>query len=203
MVRALVVVVLLALLVAPGRADEPELVRHFLSDTTQEGDWSTCEAKISFEAPDPSQAALPERLLVTYRVKKVTHDHFEVAIETLPKHGAEWETRHYARGSKTLRELFKFGPEVTVSEVAQSEEDRTVDGKKFHCHRVQFTTTEGSLVQRNDLWLCPVMYGLRICALTTHVIAGPSERRVIVEMELRGFGRAGSKLWGKEAKELK
>jgi len=200
--RALVVLVALALLVAPAAADE-DLPRHFLSDASLAGDWSTLEATLTIEpADDPAAAALPRRLLVTYRVKSVWGEVFEVATETLTSQDAESSTRRFPKSSKRLRDLLGVSDEASITDVMVSSEERKVAGRAFPCSKITFVTTEGKLVQQNELWIAPEMRSLRICALSTRVISSAGGPRVSLDMEVRGYGTADETLWGKTASEL-
>jgi hypothetical protein len=202
--RALAPLLALALLLAPASAadDDTLLPQHFLSDSTAVGDWSTFEARLSFGEPCAERASVPEKIIVTYRVKAVDANGTSVAVETLPPHEREWETRHFKKGSKSLRELLGLGASVELSHVRSEQERRTFDDHEVDATHVTFTTREGELVQRNELWTQPIGMGLRILALSTRVISGPTPR-LNLEMELRGYGSADKTMWGRTAEELK
>ncbi len=197
--RALGPFLVLALLLAPAFAEDKDLERHFLSDSTQVGDWCTLEARVAVDSGDV--AGLPSRVIVTYRVTEANTDGFEVKTETTPPHDNEWKTKHFHRGSKSLKDLLQLGPDVKVTDMQQSEETLTVGERPFKCQKVTFVTTERELQQRNELWLSSDLKSMRIVALSTRVLAG-AKTRVRLDMEVRGFGDKDRVLWGKRAEDL-
>jgi hypothetical protein len=203
--RALAILAFLALVLGHAAGEEPELRRHFLSDSTRVGDWSTYEVTLAFEPGDLAALANPKRIFVEYRVKEAG-EHCELVTVSAPPHLREWETWRVRKSSRKLRDLLRIPSEVVLSEQIESrEEDYAIDGGgHFKCQHLAFTTTEGTLVQQNDCWLGLTpseFHGLRLVALQARPLQGAA-RPVTLSLELRGHGRSGSTEWGKTLKEL-
>ncbi|MEZ0230735.1 MAG: hypothetical protein ACAI25_19090 [Planctomycetota bacterium] len=205
--RALAVLVLVALALLPaGAADDPtnpDLKRHILSSRAVVGDWSTYEATLRSIPGDKPRA--PVRFFVTYRVKEVTNTGFVIQTETEPFHSPAWPTHAIPRDSEKLRDLLQLGPEVVISDVSAQNEGKTILDREFPCRRIEFTTTEGTLIQQNVLWFAGEglhdFGGVRLIALTCRPVSG-AQRPLALELELRGHGRGGKTQWGATAKEL-
>jgi len=203
--RALAILALLALVLGHATGGEPELRRHFLSDSTKVGDWSVYELSLVFEPGDLAAVANAKRIFIEYRVKEAG-EHCELATVSDPPHLREWEVWRVRRSSQKLRDLLRIPDEVALSETIESrDEDYVVaDGTHFKGQHLAFRTTEGALVQQNDCWLAlspSEFHGLRLIAVHAKAVAG-TPRPVTFDMELRGHGRAGKTEWGKTLKEL-
>lgn len=208
--RALVLLCLVAVLLGPARGEDPNdpsTGRNVLSGSSQPGDWSTYAVTLTLEPGDPAQATLGA-LVVTYRVKGSDAHGWTILTETEPPHATQWATRTIAKDSERLRDLLSLGDDVTIGEVVSTLETRTVQDREFYCRKIEFTTTEGTLIQRNAVWIAQQeqqrgrdFHGVRMVALSTRPVSG-AQRAVALEMEIRGHGRRNATEWGVTAKQL-
>ncbi len=203
--RAIAVAFLIALVLPLAGAAEdpndPSIRRNVVSSRSGVGDWSAYEVKLR---PLAEKDREPVRYFVTYRVKTATDKAFVIQTETEPFRSPEWPTREVPRETEKLRDLLDLGPEVVLSDFSSGTDKRTIGEREFACRRYEFTTTEGTFVQQNVVWIpgegVHEMGGVRMIALQCKPVSGAA-RPLLLEMELRGWSRHGRQ-WGSSAKEL-
>jgi hypothetical protein len=190
MKRAVLALLLAAPLALAQENDAKKKLPIHPLDGAQEGDWAVL--RCVFKAPNRVT-----RTVQSYMVAKVT-DTAIIQSQTLA-----------GEGTSTVKLPVKEAPDLEtffdiyndqVSEVAFSDEKKTVSGREFACKKITFVSANGGKPVHMTAWLSTEVKGSGIVCLLAET--DDPKGKIVLSFELAGFGSRGKTEWGKTGEEV-